>query len=133
MKRVALFATMLAVSLASAPAHAGLEQEKDINDGLFVIAIADKIRRACDSIGARIFVAKSYVDGLKQKANDRGYTDKEINAHIEDKEKRAKMRAWRNSYFESKGASNLDPESLCVLGRSEIASETAVGKLLRLK
>ncbi|MEM8774919.1 MAG: DUF5333 domain-containing protein [Pseudomonadota bacterium] len=133
MKRGILFATIVAVFVSGAPAQAGLDQETDINNGLFVIAIADKIRRACDQIGARIFVARSYINDLKQKATDRGYTDDEIEAHIEDKEKRAKMRAWRNSYFESKGASNLDPESLCVLGRSEIASNTAVGRLLRLK
>ena len=123
----------IAIAVPAAGAQADLANEKDINDGLLVIAAADKIRRACSTIGARFFVARSYIGQLKELAQERGYSEEEIEAYIYDKEEKAKMRERRNAYFNSKGASNLDPQSLCVLGRDEIARGSGIGKLLRAK
>ncbi len=116
-----------------ASAQSGLYQEKDINDGLLVIAVADKIRRGCDRISARIFRARSYATNLKELAASRGYSDAEIDEYIENDENEAKMRARRNAYFKARGASNLDPESLCVLGQAEIQKQSQIGVLLRLR
>ena len=128
---------VLTVALATGPvfanAQVGLHAEKDINDGLLVVAVADKIRRACDSISARIFRARSYAISLKELASSRGYTDEEIDAYIENKENKAEMRLRRNAYFEARGASNLDAESLCVLGRAEIQKQSQIGVLLKAK
>jgi len=126
-----LLSAVIAVSAGSA--QAGLESEKDINDGLLVIAAADKIRRACDSIGGRLFTARSYANQIKDMASERGYSDAEIEAYINNKQEKAKMRERRNAYFQSKGASNLDAQSLCVLGRDEIARGTQIGRLLKAK
>ncbi|WP_135503442.1 DUF5333 domain-containing protein [Roseovarius aestuariivivens] len=130
-------ALILGAAVAASGVHArandGLASERDINDGLLVIAAADKIRRACDSIGGRLITARSYATQLKNLAMERGYSEREIEAYINDKAEKAKMREKRNAYFASKGASNLDPESLCVLGRDEIARGTRIGQLLRAK
>ena len=123
----------LAANAASANANPGLRAEKDINDGLFVVAVADKIRRECGSISARIFRARSYVTGLKERAVERGYSDTEIDAYIDDKTNKVEMRERRNAYFESKGASNLDAQSLCVLGHAEIQKQSRIGALLKAK
>ncbi|WP_306116644.1 DUF5333 domain-containing protein [Roseovarius sp. MMSF_3305] len=123
----------LAATSVGASAQSGLYNEKDINDGLLIIAVADKIRRGCDSISARIFKARSYAVGLKELASSRGYSDEEIDNYIENKENKAEMRLRRNAYFQSKGASNLDPESLCVLGRAEIQKQSQIGALLRAR
>ena len=129
-----LSSVLSAVIVVSAgSAQAGLEEEQDINQGLLVIAAADKIRRACDSISGRLFKARSYANALKDAASDRGYSDDEIDAYINNKAEKAKMRERRNAYFKSKGASNLDAQSLCVLGQQEIAGGTQIGQLLRTK
>ena len=117
----------------SASAQSGLYQEKDINDGLLVISIADKIRRGCSSISARIFKAQSYATGLKDLAESRGYSSEEIENYIENDTNKAEMRERRNAYFFARGASNLDPDSLCVLGRVEIQKQSQIGVLLRAK
>lgn len=118
---------------ASASAGAGLASETDINAGLLDIAVADKIRRECSGIGARLFRAQRYASDLKAMARARGYTEAEIDAYINDDTEEAKMRARRNAYFEARGASNLDAASLCVLGRAEIAQGSRIGRLLRAK
>ncbi len=132
-----IFTLIVTVLLATEPvranAQAGLSNERDINAGLLVVAVADKIRRGCDSISARIFVARSYATSLKELASSRGYTDAEIEEYVNNSENKAAMRLRRNAYFESKGASNLDHESLCVLGRAEIAKQSQVGVLLKAK
>lgn len=128
---------VIAISLAvlggavAASGKPGLAQEDDINAGLFVVAVADKIRRECSGISARFLAARNYVTQLKKMAVDRGYSEDEIERYINDKDGKAEMREIRNEYFESKGASNLDPESLCVLGHAEIESESRIGALLR--
>lgn len=130
-------ALVLSAAMAAGGAHAsadsGLAAERDINDGLLVIAAADKIRRECNSIGGKLITAQSYATQLKNLAVDRGYSDREIDAYINNDAEKAAMRERRNAYFASKGASNLDPESLCVLGRDEIAKGTRIGQLLRAK
>lgn len=130
-----VFGPVLVLCLAL-PAHAAqsdLRQEADINNALLVISVADKIRRSCDSIGANFFKARSLIKNLTELAIERGYSEEEIKNYIYDKSNRAEMRGMRNEYFQSKGASNLDAESLCVLGRTEIASSSQIGRLLRLR
>ena len=123
----------LALTTSAGMAQAGLSNETDINDGLLVLAVADKIRRECNAIGGRLFTARSYASQLRELATDRGYSEAQVDAYINSKLETAKMRERRNAYFASKGASNLDPDSLCVLGRDEIARGTQVGKLLKAR
>ncbi|MBZ8119638.1 DUF5333 domain-containing protein [Roseovarius sp. LXJ103] len=131
MTTLALVAT-LAGGLGG-PAAAGLDEEADINAGLMAVAAADKIRRECSAISGRLWVARSYTRALADMAKDRGYSQAEIDAYVNDRAEKAKMRERRNAYFKSKGASNLDPESLCTLGRAEIAGQTQIGSFLKAK
>lgn len=131
--------TPLVLSFALATGNAvmasasGLKNEDDINQGLLMAAIAEKIQRECDTIGARMFKARAYANSLKDIAISRGYSMDEIEAYVDDSEEKRKMRERRNDYFKSKGASNLDPDSLCVLGHAEIKNNSQIGQLLRAK
>ncbi len=122
-----------AAATAGAKANPGLAGEEDINAGLLVVAVADKIRRACPDISARFLTARSYITTLKSMASERGYSDGEIEAYINDDLEKEKMRMRRNAFFESRGASNLDPASLCALGKAEIQKQSQIGTLLRTK
>lgn len=126
---------MMAATAATAQASAqsGLSEEKGINDGLLVIAVADKIRRDCSDISARFLAARSYLGALKDAATGKGYSEAEIDAYINNDAEKARMRERRNAYFEARGASNLDPASLCALGRAEIQKQSQIGLLLRTK
>lgn len=133
MKSVTRLVLCAALSLGAMPASADLSQEAEINQGLMYIAAADKIRRECGSIGGRLFRAQSYANTLKSEAAKRGYSEAEIDDYVNSKANRAAMREKRNAYFKSKGASNLDPASLCVLGSQEMAQGSQIGRLLRAK
>ena len=136
MRKISTLVLSAALSLSMiAPANAasGLPAEKEINDGLLIAAVAEKIQRECGSIGGRLMKGRAYLNGLKDQANARGYSDAEIEAYINDDLEKAKMRERRNAYFKRNGASNLDPDSLCVLGHKEIARKSQIGILLRAK
>jgi hypothetical protein len=123
----------LASTSASASAQQGLSSESDINAGLVIMAAADKIRRSCGTIGGRLMRAQKFANTLKDVARARGYSDTEIDAYLDSKAERAKVREQRNVYFQSQGASNLDAQSLCVLGHAEIARKSQIGHLLKAK
>ncbi len=127
-----VLATAFGVGLSTA-ASAGLKEEKDLNDGLLVAAVAEKIQRECRTIGARMFKARKFANTLKDQAESRGYTMAEIEAYVDDSDEKRAMRERRNAYMKSKGASNLDPDSLCVLGHAEIKKNSQIGQLLRAK
>lgn len=131
--RLGIVCLCLVILSQPAPADTGLSQEADINQGLVIMAAADKIRRSCKTIGGQLFRAQRYASSLKQIARSRGYSDQEIDAYLDSKAERAKVRAQRNVYFQNQGASNLDHASLCVLGHAEIARKSQIGYLLRAR
>ncbi|MGI3210526.1 DUF5333 domain-containing protein [Roseovarius tibetensis] len=115
-------------------ARAGsLASEKDINTGLFNVAVADKIRRQCDEISPRLFTAMSYLQALKSEARKRGYSDAEIDRYIEDPAEKSKMRARRDAYIRASGAEPDEGPSMCTLGRQEIARQSQIGQLLKAR
>jgi hypothetical protein len=127
----------LALAMLAGPGLAtektGLAAEKEINDALVIIAAAEKIQRECGSIGGRLFRARSYGERVVDIAVSKGYTEDEIRAFVDDDAEKARVRAERNAYFAARGASNTDPDSLCVLGRDEIARNSPIGYFLREK
>ncbi len=124
--------TCLALPL-SASAKSGLAQEAEINDKLFVFALANEIRKSCDSISPRMLRALSFRNTLYSKARAKGYSTAEIDAYIDDKNEQAKMKARGNAYLAQFGASLEDKSSLCAVGRSEIRKRSPIGYLLRVK
>ena len=107
-----------------------LAQETDINNRLFEIAVADEIRKSCDSISPRIFTAWRRMQALKAEAIKRGYTEAEIEAYVSDKDEKRKMRARSDAYVRKHGAEPNDGPSLCRLGKEEIAKQSRIGSLL---
>lgn len=130
-----IITTVLAFGLIGTAgiARADLAAEKDINAGLLTVAIADKIRRDCSEVSAKFWAARSYANQLKGMALKRGYTEAQIDAYINSDAEQDKMRARRNAYIKSKGASNKDAASLCRLGRDEIKNRSHVGSFLKAK
>ncbi|MGH1357098.1 MAG: DUF5333 domain-containing protein [Thalassovita sp.] len=127
---------VIAVSIAAtqpAFAKAPLRDVAEIDDGLFVVAVANEIRRQCDSISARMFRAFSYMNRLERRARDLGYSQTEIDAYVKSPDEKARMRARGEAYLKANGVSYADPETFCTLGQTEIAKGTQIGQLLRAK
>jgi hypothetical protein len=131
----ALTAAAIALSALAQPAAAlePLAQEKYINDRLIAARIADRIRKTCPTINARIFYAYGEARKLQGYARKQGYSDAQIDAFLDSKTEKKRIYAVAEDYLTRNGAKKDDPESFCRIGRDEIAKNTIIGSLLVAK
>lgn len=127
-----LTAAALALAVLAGPAAAlpPLAQEKYINDRLIAARIADRIRRECPTIDARIIHAWSQARALKTYARSKGYSEQQIKAFLDSKADKQRIYAVAERYLRQNGATPGDAESFCRIGRDEIAKNTVTGSLL---
>ena len=107
-----------------------LSQEKYINDRLIAARIADRIRKTCPTIGARIFYAYGQARQLQSYARKKGYSDAQIDSFLDSKQEKKRIYAVAEDYLARNGAKKDDPESFCKIGRAEIKKNTVIGSLL---
>jgi hypothetical protein len=127
--------TLLSVGLLATPVMAKqpLNQVVAIDDAMFDLGIADRIRKNCPTIGARMFRAILYVQKLESEAKALGYTKAEIEAYTDSDADKARLRAKAAVFFKARGVDTSDPQSYCALGRAEIQKSSRIGSLLRAK
>ncbi|WBU53669.1 DUF5333 domain-containing protein [Paracoccus sp. SCSIO 75233] len=135
MKKLILSALTASIVAAAVPALAQvpLSQEKYINDRLIAARVADRVRRECGSIDARIVYAWSQARALKRYAQNQGYSDAQIDAFLDSKQDKARIYAAAEDYLTRNGAAKGDAESYCRIGRAEIASKSVAGSFLVAK
>lgn len=121
-----------ALALTASPAAAlePLSQERYINDRLIAARIADRIRRECSTIDARMVFAYMQARKLKSYARDKGYSEAQIDAFLDSKADKKRIYAVAEDYMARNGVTAGDAESFCRLGRDEIARKTVTGSLL---
>lgn len=130
-----LQAAIISLSVLASPvlAKQPLNQVAAIDDALFDLGIADRIRKNCPTISARLFRALALVRELEQQARDLGYTQAEIDAYIDSDADKDRLRAKAVVFFEARGVDTSDPQSYCALGLEEIQKESRIGSVLRAK
>lgn len=129
--RAALAAGVLMASMGAA--HAVLRNEKDINDGLVILAAGNMIQDKCDDITPRMLRAYNFARRLQRMALDRGYSDDEIEVFVEDKAEKKRVEDAANAYLLSKGLDPGVPESYCTVGRYEIDRNSQIGVMLKMR
>ncbi len=135
MKRMTIIAALavFAMTTASASALTPLPKEYHINQSLMSGVVADKIRKACPSISARMIVAWSKLNGLKSYAVSKGYKETEVRAFLKNPTEKARVKAMAADYLKSHGAVAGNAESYCTVGREEIAKKSLIGQMLRAR
>ncbi len=126
-----LVATLLLTFPDLAQAKAPLRDVKEIDNELYYIAIANEISEICPTITGRRLKAIGVMWNLRSKANELGYSDKEIREYVESDAEKARMRAKGEAYLAQTGASYENPKSFCALGKKEIDRNSAIGVYLR--
>lgn len=126
-----LIASLLAALATPVAALEPIGQNSAITGKLVAARIADRIRRECDSIDARLLYAYSEARGLKRTAEKLGYSGDQIDAFLDSKAERAKIYASADRYLADKGAKKGDAASFCAVGRAEIAAKSYIGSFLR--
>ncbi|SFA72133.1 hypothetical protein SAMN05421688_0362 [Poseidonocella pacifica] len=127
----AALAGVLATGVAAAKPP--LSEVTKINQGLLVVGIADEIRKECNVIEPRMFTALGYINTLVNEAQALGYSRDEIEEFRKSKAVKKKLRADGEAYISAKGYDPKSANSLCDLGRAEIAAGSPIGKLLRAR
>ena len=110
-----------------------LREVPQIDDNILWVAMAIEISDHCDSIAPRTLRGLAFLWKLKGEASDMGYTDAQIEAYVESKDEKARMRRRGDAYMRARG---LNPESeadLCTLGHDEIERGSQIGVLLRAR
>lgn len=129
----AFAATLAATAGHAAEAKPHLREHVAINRGLVAIAIADMIRKRCDTIDPRLFRAYGFMRELKRIANQAGYSDDEIEAYVTDKAEKARVEDAARDWLAAQGATPKDGASYCPVGRAEIERNSQVGVLLKAR
>ncbi|KIT15808.1 DUF5333 domain-containing protein [Jannaschia aquimarina] len=119
-----------ALMLAATPASADLNDERTISEGLILIGIAYEISEVCPDIAPRRLRGLNALLTLRSMAYDLGYSRAEVEAYIDDDAEKDRLEAIARQRLERLGAKPGDVESHCVVGRSEVAKDSQVGRLL---
>jgi Family of unknown function (DUF5333) len=127
MKKLMILAVMMGMA-SPAVALPPLSENTYINDRLIQARVADRIRKECGSIAARFAYAYSQARALKQYALDQGYSDAEIEAFLDSKADKDRVKAAAEAYLRANGAT--DEAGFCALGRKEIAAGSVAGSLI---
>lgn len=130
MRRVIAVAVLALTVAGAAQAKPALRDVAKIDDGLFVVGLANEIRKACPAIKARYFKALSALRALEQTARDLGYTEDEVTRHIRSDAEKQRLRARAASYMAERGLEQTE-NGYCALGQAEIAQGSEIGALLR--
>lgn len=131
MSRLVPIAFTAVLSAAPASALPPLHKDPTVVSGFYAIGLADEVRKNCDSIGPRMVRAWNYLMSLERYARKAGYTDADIEALVDNKAEKEKLRARIRADLAKRGATPDTPDGYCTVGREEIAKDSAAGRLLR--
>ncbi|MEP4197360.1 MAG: DUF5333 domain-containing protein [Aliishimia sp.] len=127
--------TTLGTGFGVSPATAkqSLQAVDVVENGLFAVAVADKIRRECGDISGRLLRARSFLNKLYDTARAEGYSDAEIDSYINSDEQKNRMRAKRDAFLSKQGVVKASSETYCAAGRAEIQKTSQIGTLLKAR
>lgn len=125
-------AALVAAALASGPAAAlpPLSADARVSDSLVQARVADRLRRGCPDLDARLVRALSEARKLKRYARDLGYSEAQIEAFLDSRDERRRIYAEADRYLAANGVVSGRPDTFCRLGRQEIERKTIAGSLL---
>jgi len=88
MRNLILGLGIVAVTAGAAWAKPPLRDVRVVDDAVFDVAVADKIRKQCPEISARVVKALSLYRSVRKTARNMGYSDDEIEAYGDSKPRR---------------------------------------------
>lgn len=130
---VAVLSMTMGGAVGTAVALTPLPKESHINQSLMSGVVADRIRKTCPSISARMFVAWGKLNGLKSYAVKKGYKEDDVRAFLKNPTEKTRVKAMAADYLKSRGALAGNAESYCTVGRDEIAKKSLIGQMLRAR
>lgn len=122
---------LLALLLATAAqAKVPLRDEAHINGQLLAAQIGDILRKTCPDASARFFVVYRKINALKAYATEKGYTQPEVEAFLDDRTEKQRIRSAAEQYLTEAGAVKGDVQSYFRVARDEVRRGTVTGEML---
>ena len=129
-KQIGIFAVSLAL-LAQPLAAKTLRDVKSVDDALFQISLAYSIQKHCGSYRPRLFRAIAFRNRVVSDARSHGFTDRQIEDHVDSKVEQARMQVLVDDYLVTAGYEAGSTTGYCAVGAQEVAASTPAGRLLR--
>lgn len=133
---IGLSALILATTLAGpmqASAQTPLGKNSYVTERLVAARVADRIRKTCPTIGARLIRAMSELQALQSYALKAGYSKAEMKAYLKDPVEKQKIYAKAEAYLAAGGATAGNVDGFCALGHKEIVAQSIAGSLIYKK
>jgi hypothetical protein len=121
------------VGMAEAAAQTPLGKNSYVTDRLVAARVADRIRKSCPTIGARLLYALGEAQALQNWTLEQGYKRDEVKAFLKDPAEKQKIYARAEAYLAKHGATPGNVEGFCALGHKEIAAKSIAGTLIYKK
>ena len=131
MRGMMVVSLVMALTTGAGAANPPLREVAAIDDGVFAVAVADRIRKRCPEISARMLTAFRFMRALERRALEMGYTEAEIEAYLDSDAEKTRLKARGAAYLAENGVTE-DPATYCALGRAEIEKSSRIGTLLRM-
>jgi len=125
----ALVALML--TPVASQANPPLGEVTVVTEGLIAAAIAYEIGDKCDALDARLIAGIAFLQRLKSYAQGLGYSSAEIDVFIDDEAAKDRLEAIARARLAAMGGVVGQWDTYCAVGRSEMASGSQIGRLLR--
>mgnify|MGYP000067715650 CR=1 FL=1 len=129
--RMIFAALILSLGAGAAAAKTPLRDVPEIDRPMFAVAMAIEISNKCSDISPRRLKGLAFLNSLKNKALDLGYSESEIKAYVDSEDEKNRMRAMGAQYMRQQGLDPKQTASLCELGRQEMARNSQIGVFLR--
>ena len=109
------FTFMLMATQASALPP--LKDVPEIRDGIIAAGMAIEIGDKCDSISVRLLRGALFLNSLKSRAEELGYSRTEIDAYVDDKVEKARLEGIARAQLADLGAVTGQGDTYCTVGR----------------
>ncbi|MBE0413191.1 DUF5333 domain-containing protein [Yoonia sp.] len=133
MNKIRAFVTALGLVILAGglSAQTELKDVAEVRDGIIHVGMAYEISQECDGIRARTFRGIGYLQSLKNRARELGYSAEDIDAYVNDRAEKRRLEQIARDRLAALGAVAGDAETYCAVGRAQIDADTRVGWLLR--
>lgn len=121
----------MALAASTATAQSSPADVPRVTEGLITAYIASELGDNCGDVNVRLLRGINYLQGLKNHLSDLGFSDADIDAYVDDRAEKNRLRAIAESRMASLGVKAGDEASYCAAARGQIAQETQIGLLLR--
>jgi len=124
-------ALVLTAVSTTAQAQTPLKDVAEIRDGIIYTGMAYELSEECNSLSARLFRGINYLNSLRNRARELGYSEAQIEAYINDDAEKDRLEAIAREQLRLLGVVEGEEATYCAAGRAQIAANTRVGWLLR--